>query len=547
MATKRFTVYVNTPPNAYDVQVMELLQRAPATLRVQLTLYGCPPEQFHQLPPMVQRGGMPALYDAQAKEFAPPGAETVRIMGQLVRSAMDMEQSQQQVRSAVMRSAEAFAPPDPSRGRAVGPTPGPQYAPQYPPQYSPQYPPQYPPQYSHAPPAPPPPAASYLAGMQSYSDRAEGGGRFASARERVDTHMPQPSQYQQQGRPAGATAQAPPSDSLPPESTLGPRGTIGGGMGIPGGTMGFGRPGFGLGTDINLSCLQSADVKMPDNVASQTLDMMFGGTKTGYNISQGRVPPYLQGAKVTGASLEYEHGRKEGPISQQAVDDLAALRKQTEQQFQQSWTPGATVEQQKDVGSGSAGADVRQLMKARASQIGAGPSAGLTPEPIRMIDDSLTSKMGLHSVGPGQSPLSQYGGGAPMPQQQQPQYAGGPPMGMPQYGQQQGQYGQQQGPPMPQYGQQQGPPMGMPQYGQQQGPPMGMPQYGQQQGPPMPQYGQQQQQPHGFDPASSMMSDRVKPVMPTIFDGRPPVTASNTGLPMPGMSSGMMSMGRMGF
>ena len=93
----------------------------------------------------------------------------------------------------------------------------------------------------------------------------------------------------------------------PAPSTLGPNGTIGGGIGTPGGTRGFGRPGFGLGTSIADTMDNSAaGIPNTPEASQYAMQLMFGGAQTPYDVEQGRMPPYMAGRNMRGSTLAPE-------------------------------------------------------------------------------------------------------------------------------------------------------------------------------------------------------------------------------------------------
>ena len=203
-------------------------------------------------------------------------------------------------------------------------------------------------------------------------------------------------------RPGAATTPIPPgiescgitSKDGPAPSTCGPNGTIGGGIGIPGSTRGFGRPGFGVGTNIaDTMDNSSAGIANTPERSQYAMQLMFGGEQTPYHVEQGKLPPYMEGRNMRGSTLAPEHSFSETSSSDHDANTLAELRKQSDERMKSvagshgggsnggGGVAGAVIAQQSDKGDGggmgfSNAGGVRAQAAARLAAPGMPPSTG---------------------------------------------------------------------------------------------------------------------------------------------------------------------------
>ncbi len=187
--------------------------------------------------------------------------------------------------------------------------------------------------------------------------------------------------------------------------------------------MRFGT-GSSLGTNFADAAHRTAGVPNDPRAAQSTLDAMFGGKRTGYDVTKGNMPSYLAGAqtRLTGASLEYDFAAREGSIGETEMERLQAMRDASTEAIKAKQTGGSIIATP-DTGGGKIGADVRALMGARADM--RLPGAGMTGESagIQAIDDRVSGRgggVGREAMGMGMvdndrpmGPMGGFGNGMP--------------------------------------------------------------------------------------------------------------------------------------
>ena len=414
-AQQRFVLFVSYPAASdYDNQATLLMNSASPAMRAGTAVHAVTPEVRPTVPYQVQQG-TPILLDRMTSVFSTPGPGTLEALTRLMLQYQDLARKQ-------LQQSAAVAPMDPSKmGRGgVGPGgPGGPGSGGYSPYAGYQ-------------------ATTYMPVGMSDRDRRESRSYTEDPTTMTGTSYPHASQMgapyaaqrpppdpmmrmMDQGRagygagpgmgpgmggpplpPRGAPLDArggapgmggmgygrappPPGPPVPTDpngrpmeiqgaTALGGRTTIGGGMGLPGGQMGFGRQGIGFGTFIGDAESQEARVKdMHPAQAQALLDDAFGGTRTAYNIEKGYIPPYMQGRQLAGATLEYDADNKD-KIREEDWKMLEQKRKAGEDMLRSMQHGTIPIENQSD--KQAPGKLLVDLMQERSQQGYAAPRAG---------------------------------------------------------------------------------------------------------------------------------------------------------------------------
>lgn len=359
MTDKRFVLFLTQPGSPDDGAAARLLHSAPHALTSQLLVFPVNADTVGRVPPGVRSAGTPALLDQTAKTLAPSGRETLLVLSKLLEQANKLEVAQSAAAARLVSALDSFAPPEPgcaavtSRPSAATPSQTHSHHP-----YHSFHTADRDPRLveNHADPRSMP--------GSSMPHTSQMNAPFASTRPDVP-HVPVPPNIEGSGV-------AGPRDG-PAPSTLGPNGTIGGGIGTPGGTRGFGRPGFGLGTSIADTMDNSvAGIPNTPEASQYAMQLLFGGAQTPYDVEQGRMPPYMAGRNMRGSTLAPEHSFAEGGVvSEEAIQRLDDQRKASEAMLKANAgtrAGSASITTESDKGTGGMG--LRQQSAARL----AGPS-----------------------------------------------------------------------------------------------------------------------------------------------------------------------------
>lgn len=410
MAEKRFVLFLSHPPSSDDVTAGRMLTGAPHAITSQLHVFTVTSETASRVPTAVRAAGTPALLDRSAQTLAPTGRETLTVLHKLLQQAAQLEAAQSAAAARLVSELDSFAPPEPGTSRkpvsgsSSGPGSGSVSVPM--PQYHSFHTADRDPRSAetHADPRSMP--------GSTMPHTSQMNAPLGSARPDVPSSGPTPPGIAQSGVAGSRDGPAP--------STLGPNGTIGGGVGTPGGTRGFGRPGFGLGLSIaDTMDNSSAGIANTPEASQYAMQVLFGGEQTPYDVEQGRVPPYMTGRNMRGSTLAPDHTFAEGGhVSEEAIRQLDEMRKASDAMLKThagsrsgagGGLAGITPESDKGSGGGGGSGGMRHQSAARLAPpgVGVGAGAGLGLGPVtdtlrsgmaqRKEATSLYSSMGMDS------------------------------------------------------------------------------------------------------------------------------------------------------